>query len=173
MPSQTNFWQAQMISSSNATSKQVAAIGSPAELAQSLSKEIAEFEGLHRLLREEQQALQAQDLDRVSSLALEKNDRLGRLGALGAARTRFLDANSKDSTQIYLDAAVRESWLRLLAHAAEARETNIVNGRLIAMQLRYTTGALAVLQQAASHLMCYGADGQAQALGGARTLASA
>ena len=162
-----------MISSSNATSKKAPAIGSLAELAQSLAEEIAEFEGLHRLLREEQQALQAQDLDRVSALALDKNDRLGRLGALGAARTRFLDANSQDSTQIYLDAAVRESWLRLLAHAAEARETNIVHGRLIATQLRYTTGALAALQQAASHLTCYGANGQAQALSGPRTLASA
>ena len=165
-----------MISLSNATDTQ-RAIRSAAELAQSIGEEIAEFEALLKLLREEQQALQTPDLDRVYELAAAKNDRLARLGALGAARSRFLEAqglgNIGADMQAYLDSAVRESWRRLLALASTARDANAVNGKLIAVQMRYTSGALAVLQQAASNLMCYGADGTTQPVRTLRTLASA
>ncbi len=165
-----------MISSSSDTDK-TAAIHSAAELAHSIGEETAEFEALLKLLREEQQALQDHDLDRIYSLAQAKNDRLARLGTLGAARGKFVDANRFNSgvaeMQAYLDSAVRESWRRLLALAAEAHRTNAVNGKLIAAQMRYTSGALAVLQQAASNLMCYGADGTTQNVRVRRPLASA
>ncbi len=165
-----------MISSSRDTDT-TTAIQSAAELALAIGEESAEFEALLQLLREEQQALQAQDLDRICSLALTKNDRLARLGALGAARSKFVDANRPNSSgaqmQAYLDSAVRESWRRLLALAGEAHRTNVVNGKLIAAQMRYTSGALAVLQQAASNLMCYGADGTTQSVRIRRPLASA
>lgn len=165
-----------MIFSSNDTDK-TTAIQSAAELAQSIGEETAEFEALLQLLREEQQALQARDLDRIYTLALAKNDRLARLGTLGAARGKFVDANRLKSSgaemQAYLNSAVHESWRRLLALAAEAHRTNTVNGKLIAAQMRYTSGALAVLQQAASNLTCYGADGTTQSVRVRRSLASA
>jgi len=165
-----------MISSFSDTDK-TTAIHSAAELAHSIGEETAEFEALLQLLREEQQALQARDLDRIYSLSLAKNDRLARLGTLGAARGKFVDANRFNSSgaemQAYFDSAVRESWRRLLALAAEAQRTNAVNGKLIAAQMRYTSGALAVLQQAASNLTCYGADGTTQSVPMRRSLASA
>jgi len=165
-----------VISSSNATDPGPA-IRSTADLATSIGEEIAEFEALQKLLQEEQEALKAPDVDRVYALAMAKNDRLARLGALGNARTRFLESKGLGAngaeTQAYLNSAVRESWRRLLALASTARDTNALNGKLIALQLRYTSGALAVLQEAASNLMCYGADGTTRSLRTGRSLASA
>lgn len=171
-----------MISSSNATDL-IAPIDSAGDLARSLAGETAELEALLALLREEQRALQAREIERVYSFAVAKSERLARLRAFDPARGEFLLANgrSKDHAgmQHYLErtpglpAAVSEIWRRLLANAAEARRINAVNGRLIAAQLRFVGGALAALRQADSHPACYGADGQARGLSGSRTLASA
>ncbi len=170
-----------MISSSNVTNV-IAPINSAGDLVRSVAEETAEFEALLALLREEQQALQERDVERVYSFAVAKSERLARLGAFDSARGEFLLANglSKDHAgmQHYLErtpglpAAVSKSWRRLLVNAAEARRINAVNGWLIAAQLRFVGGALAALQQAASHLVCYGADGRTRSAPGSRTLAS-
>jgi flagellar biosynthesis protein FlgN len=171
-----------MISSSSAT-ELTAPVHSVGDLAQSIAAESAELDALLALLREEQKALLARDVERVHSFAFEKNQRLARLGAFDSARSQFLHANglSADHTgmQRYLartpalPVMMADSWRRLISRAAEARLTNAANGRLIAVQLRFFSGALAALQPSASQLTCYGADGQTRGASAARTLASA
>jgi flagella synthesis protein FlgN len=171
-----------MISSSSAT-KLTAPINSAGDLVRSVAEETAELEALLALLREEQQALQERDVERVFSFAVAKSERLARLRAFDSARGGFLRANglSQDHSgmQRYIErtsglpAAVSESWRRLLANAAEARQINAVNGSLIVAQLRFVDGALAALQQTALHLVCYGADGQSRSAPASRSLASA
>lgn len=171
-----------MISSSNAT-KTTTTINSAGDLARSLGEETAELEALLALLREEQQALQARDMERVRSFAGAKRERLARLSEFDSARGEFLLANRLSQNhagmQHYVErtpgllTVVAENWRRLLANAAEARQINAVNGKLIAAQLRFVAGALAALRQASSHLVCYGADGQTRSAPGSRTLASA
>jgi len=171
-----------MISSASAT-KLTAPINSAGDLSQSIAEETAELDALLALLREEQQALLERDIGRVHSFALAKNERLARLGALDSARGQFLHANglSRDHAgmQRYLErtpglpAMTPDNWRRLIAGVAEARQTNAVNGRLIVAQLRFVGGALTALQQSASQLVCYGADGQTRSAPASRTLASA
>lgn len=171
-----------MISSSSPTDA-AAPINSAADVARALAEETGGLEALIALLREEQRALQARDMERVYSFAVAKRDRLARLSGFESARGKFLLANrlTQDHAgmQHYIEstaglgAAVSENWRRLLANAAEARHINAVNGRLIATQLRFVAGALAALRQATSHLVCYGADGQTRSTPESRTLASA
>lgn len=171
-----------MISSSSAT-KLIAPINCAGDLARSLDEETAGLEALLALLREEQQALQARDMEHVHSFAVAKSERLARLSEFDSARGEFLLANglSPDHAgmQRYIEgtpglpAVVSENWRRLLTNAAEARRINAVNGKLIAAQVRFVAGALAALRHAASHLVCYGADGQTRSAPGSRTLASA
>lgn len=183
-----------MISSSNVTNV-TAPINSAGDLVRSVAEEAAELEALLALLREEQQALQARDVECVYAFASAKSERLARLDALDSSRGRFLRANGlspdRAGMQRYLErtsglpAVVSENWRRLLANAAEARRINAVNGRLIAGQLRFVGGALAALQQVAvdralpalqrvaSILACYGSDGQTRNAPASRSLASA
>ena len=183
-----------MISSSNVTDI-VAPVNSAADLVRSVAAETAELEALLALMREEQQALQERDSERVYASAVAKNQHLARLSDFDASRSRFLRANglSQDHAGMQrflertpgLPALAAESWRRLLANAAEARRINGINGRLIAAQLRFVGGALSALQQAtvdsalpplqriASNLTCYGADGQTRNAPPSRSLASA
>lgn len=159
------------------------AIHSVADLARSLVQETSEIESLLAVLREEQHVLQRRELERVHALAQQKNEHLARLDAFAAARARFLASAGisadRGGMQSYIDAHpalpenVRAGWRRLLANAAEACQTNAVNGRLIAIQMRFTNGALAVLQKAATQLVCYGADGQTKTSTSSRAFASA
>jgi flagella synthesis protein FlgN len=170
-------------------------MNSARDLVRSIAEESAELDALLALMREEQQALQERDSERVYAFAFEKNERVARLSAFDLSRAKFLRASglSQDHAgmQLYLErtpglpAAALENWRRLLASAAEARRINGINGRLIAGQLRFVGGALSALQQAtvdgalpalqrvASHLTCYGADGQTRSAPATRTLASA
>jgi flagella synthesis protein FlgN len=160
-----------------------APINSAADVARALAEETGGIEALIALLREEQQALQARDMERVYSFAVAKRERLARLSGFESARAKFLLANRLSQDQAgmrdYIERtpglreAVAENWRRLLANAAEARQINAVNGMLIAAQLRFVAGALAALRQATSHLVCYGADGQTRSTPGSRTFASA
>jgi flagellar biosynthesis/type III secretory pathway chaperone len=171
-----------MISSSNAT-KTAAQIASAGDLARSLAEEAAELGGLLELLKQEQQALQARDIERVFSFAAAKTERLAALSAMDSARGKLLLAHGlpRDlaGMERFLAGASGRSaeltgvWRRLLADAAESRQINAVNGKLIAAQLRYVGGALAALQQTAAHLVCYGADGLTLSSPGARPRACA
>lgn len=171
-----------MISSSSATNG-ISAIRSTSDLSRSLAEEAVEIESLLVLLRDEQSALRERNMEQVHAAAAAKNVKLARLGTLASIRARFQQANglSPDNVgmEAYIarlkqpDAALVQNWRRVLAKAGEARQMNVVNGRLIAAQLRFVNGALLALKQATSQLLCYGADGQTHARAASRSLASA
>lgn len=167
-----------MISSSNAT-KPATPIGSVGDLARSLAEETAELGGLLALLKEEQQALQARDIERVFSFAVAKTERLAALAAIDSARGEFLLAHGLPKDPAGMErllgstSGLSAMWRRLLACAAQARQINAVNGKLIAAQLRFVGAALAALQPTAAHPACYGADGLTLGSPGSRPLARA
>ena len=164
--------------SSNVISLDRPAAAPAPDLARTVAAETAEVGALVQILRQEQQALLARDFERVYAMAVSKRAHLANLGALNAARATMLGANglSPDNAGMLAAAnrssALRQPWDRLLALVLEARQINLVNGRLIATAMRFTTGALAALEHAASHFATYGADGQTQTAPASRTLAS-
>lgn len=91
------------------------------------------------LLRREQAALMAADLDALAAIVAEKN----RL--YEALRVETAPPSAAERTLI-----------------EEARRLNEENGRLIALHLRHTQNALNVLTAAASAATAYGPDGQPQ-----------
>lgn len=152
----------------------------PADLARSLSAESAKVEALLQILREEQRALLARDFERVYAFALAKNEYLAQLGSLSDARgaTLRLQGLSPDpagmKTLVARSEPLRQPWERLLALTAEARHVNLINGRLIDAQMRFTEGALVALtQQNSARFATYGADGQKRSAPPQHTLASA
>lgn len=152
----------------------------PAELARSLSAESAKVEALLQILREEQQALLERDFERVYAYALAKNEHLAHLGALNDARAATLRMQGLSPDLAGMKALVagneplRHPWERLLSLTAEARQINLVNGRLIDAQMRFTEGALVALtQRTAARFATYGADGQRHSQPPQHTLASA
>lgn len=149
------------------------------DLARSLAAESARIEALLQILRQEQEALLARDFDRVYAFAQAKNEHLAELGSLSEARgvNLRLKGLSPDSAGMNTLVAgiegLREPWQRLLTVAQEARQANFLNGHLIRAQMRFTNGALAVLQQTSARCATYGADGHKTAAPPQRTLASA
>ncbi|MBI4292032.1 MAG: flagellar protein FlgN [Betaproteobacteria bacterium] len=148
-------------------------------MARSLSAESARIEALLQILRQEQAALLAHEFERVSAFALAKNEHLAALGSLAEARGVNLRLKGLSSDLTGMNTLVagtevlRGPWQRLLRLAQEARQANLVNGRLINAQMHFTSGALSVLHQTSIRFATYGADGQKSAAPAHRALASA
>lgn len=102
------------------------------------------------VLRREQAALTAGDIDALAPLVAEKTalaEQLNRISAAEAALLRGL--------------------------ASEARSLNETNGKLIALRLQHNQQALNVLLSAADAVATYGPDGQQRSGVGSRILGSA
>ena len=102
------------------------------------------------VLRREQAALTAGDIDALAPLIAEKTalaEQLNRISAAEAALLRGL--------------------------ASEARSLNETNGKLIALRLQHNQQALNVLLSAADAVATYGPDGQQRSGVGSRILGSA
>ncbi|MFN3884241.1 MAG: flagella synthesis protein FlgN [Rhodocyclaceae bacterium] len=102
------------------------------------------------LLRREREALIAGDIETLAALLPEKTALTERLNGIPAEEARHL----------------REL-------AAEARQLNETNGKLIAVHLRRNQQALNVLLAAADHVATYGRDGQQHRGVGSRSLGKA
>lgn len=102
------------------------------------------------LLRREQTALVENDIETLAALITEKTALTERLNGISAEEAQSL----------------REL-------AAEARQLNETNGRLIAVHLQRNQQALNVLLAAADHAATYGRDGQQQAGVSGRSLGKA
>jgi flagella synthesis protein FlgN len=126
------------------------------------------------LLRSEQDALVQGDADRVSALAVDKEERikaLARLSAQRSARLTSLGLNgSAEGMQIWIQrhpehaGSARRSWQQLLAGAEAARQLNQCNGVLIENKLKQNRLRLAVLQTAGALDGVYRADGRLSSL---------
>lgn len=108
------------------------------------------LEAFVAVLRREQEALAAGDIDALAPLIAEKTalaEQLNRISAAEAAPLRDL--------------------------ASEARSLNETNGKLIALRLQHNQQALNVLMSAADAVATYGPDGQQQSALGSRILGKA
>ena len=150
--------------------------------ANQLSDELATLRNFVTILQQEQQALVAGDLERLTQLVKDKTDLAAHLGQFAEQRSRMLAA-----TSLPPDRAGMERWLARLApsdsaHAAwkdlvslssEAQALNESNGKLIAMRMQHNQQALNVLLAASNQAALYGPDGQTKPSGGGRLFGSA
>jgi len=146
-----------------------------------LNEEAARLRDFLIVLQHEQEALLSGSVDRLLSLAEEKNTIFTRLAEFGEARNQILKANalSADRTGVETwlaqydpQATAHETWKTLLSMTVEAQELNRVNGTLINTRLANNQQALSTLLAAANQAALYGPDGQARPVGSGRSLGS-
>jgi len=144
-----------------------------------LQHEIQAVERFVDLLRSEQSALQAGDAEALTGLTAAKNSLIDELGRLAAERNRQLSqlcgAEDRDGLARWAEAngpAAAELRQRLLNLAAEARELNTLNGKLLTLRLNHTQSALFALHPGTlDHV--YGRDGQPSTRTGYRIIDTA
>ncbi len=146
-----------------------------------LIEEVAQLRGFLVLLESEQKALIGGDVEQLLALAAEKTEFFGRLTKLGEARAQALASagfaaggqGMESWFARYPDASgARRDWQDLRALAKTANSLNNTNGDLIATRLAHNQQALSALMSAANQASLYGPDGQAQPVGGGRSLGS-
>ncbi|HEX8604267.1 MAG TPA: flagellar protein FlgN [Pseudoduganella sp.] len=109
---------------------------------------------LHGILKEEQQALVAADIDKLSALTPRKSEVLGRLGALADERHKALGSAGFEAAEAGMENWLcthgtpddKALWNSVLSQTREAKELNRLNGMLINKQLSHTQGALQALR---------------------------
>lgn len=148
-----------------------------------LDEEIREIKTFVELLRQEQALLGAGGKgDTLMALAERKFEFTTRLEALSQRRMQMLTAHGQGTGRAGMQAwlaavpagdSSRARWPELLALAAEARQLNETNGKLIGLYWQHNQAALAALMSAADRAMTYGPDGQPKAPGGGRSFGNA
>jgi flagella synthesis protein FlgN len=138
---------------------------SPADDARSrfiadLHAEAAAFADFFELLRTEQAALAARDIDALLQVAPSKSEHIGALN--GMAQWLLVHGRS-DS------AVLSATWHRLLETAARAQALNRENGVLIETRLQHNQRLLSALASGAQPSL-YGPDGQTRMGGPGRDL---
>ncbi|MDD5247926.1 MAG: flagellar protein FlgN [Rhodocyclaceae bacterium] len=154
-----------------------------AAMATLLDEEIREVESFVGLLRQEQELLVAGGKDdALLPLVKRKSELTTRLEAFSARREQILATSGQGKGRAGMDAwlaaapaadASRARWPRLLALAAEARQLNETNGKLIGIHWQHNQAALATLMAATNRAMTYGPDGQQKTGGGSRSFGNA
>lgn len=121
------------------------------------------------LLRQEQEVLTQGDTSGLAPVAEKKMQLVNEMNTLAEQRNQILLQCKLEKDRPGMsdwleqnpgDRATRESWSRLLHLAEEARELHRQNGRLLAIHLKATNDALAILNQQAQKSALYGPDGQ-------------
>jgi len=146
-----------------------------------LQEEVEVLRGFVDVLRREQQALVAADLEQLLSLVAEKNTAANRLAGLANQRTLALAAlglpdNGAGMAQWLEKNPVKEGrlWPEFLTLAQEAKSLNELNGKLIKDRVGYNQKALLALTAASENAAIYGPDGQTRYTpGSGRSLGSA
>lgn len=147
-----------------------------------LQSEVSAFAAFCELLRTEQAALEARDIDAVVQLSQVKYERIAALNDLARRRTGFLasqgfapDRNGMAQWLIAHGAADQASlsrtWQSLLDSAASAQAVNRANGILIETRLQHNQRLLSALS-AGIQPSLYGPDGQTRMAGPGRDLGS-
>lgn len=149
---------------------------SPIAIGRALGEEVTRIEEFIALLQREQEFLASGAVDPLLALIESKNSLANALARLAQTRERILMElglpTGREGMEAWLEksgtAADRQAWTRLLELAAQARELNATNGKLIGLQMQHNQQALAALMSAVDRVTTYGPDGQQQAaaLGG-------
>lgn len=126
--------------------------------------------------------LNGAEADRLADIANEKSSLAAQLNRVEARRDTLLVklgfARGRTGTEAWLASlpaaeTERRQWAELLQLAAQARDENETNGRLIGLLLRQNQDALSVLLSGGADSI-YGTDGQQRSLSdGKRSLGSA
>lgn len=148
-----------------------------------LAEEVKAVEGFLNVLKQEEAALVAADLDKLLVLVARKGECSTALNALVERRENAQRASGKPPGRAGMDAWVASLggssgeaakwWAKLLALAERARSQNEINGKLITLHFQHNQRALATLMAEANRAMTYSADGHQHSGGIGRLLGSA
>lgn len=135
------------------------------------------------LLHQEQEAIKAGDAQTLEHLTPEKMALVASLDRQGESRNQFLSACGLQHDRIGVEAwlagnpgesNVAGLWNRLKKLVAEAKELNLLNGKLIAMRMQHNQQLLnALVSTSRSQNGLYGPDGQPTQLSGRRIIDAA
>ena len=122
---------------------------------------------LHGILKEEQAALVAADIDKLSALTPRKSEVLGRMGVLAGERHKALGSAGFEAAEAGMENWLcthgtpddKALWNSVLSQTREAKELNRLNGMLINKQLSHTQGALQALRPPSPGGAVYGPTG--------------
>jgi len=147
-----------------------------------LRSEAAAIHQFLGLLRSEQEALVANDLDALGPVVQKKDEALAGLlnyaaqrKAMFAALAGATESNAKDGPPFPPGAPgelLRREWDRLVALSSEAAEINRVNGQLINQRRSQCDQALGVLTASANRQAVYGPDGTSGKTSVSRSIAA-
>ena len=159
----------------------VTAASPPPGLGKALGEELGKLRQFIELLQSEQMLLTRGDTEALLPLIEKKNGLATALAAHAQLRDSELArlglAAGRSGMDAWLDrcgdASLRSNWQTLLALAAEARDINAANGKLIGLHMQHNQQAFSALMGAAGRAMTYGPDGQQQIGPGGRTLGTA
>ena len=133
-----------------------------------LEQELSDLRRFCALIEEERKVLTGAQADRLPDVATEKSSLATKLSQLEARRDAMLAKRGFPSGRPGIEAwlasrptndAERRRWNELLKLAAQARDGNDTNGRLINLLLKQNQDALSVLLSGGNESI-YGADGQ-------------
>jgi flagella synthesis protein FlgN len=139
-----------------------------------MADEVGLLKDFIALLDQEEHLLVEGHIDALLALAEQKTHAYRRLQFLHDERTRAIARLRQGDLQTVLTGhpAAAARWDEILAHAAEARRRNTVNGQLIAERMKHNQAALSVLLAAADQPQLYGPDGQSRPTARGRPLGS-
>jgi flagella synthesis protein FlgN len=146
-----------------------------------LRREVDSLREFVVLLEQEREMLGQGATERLLPLIETKNSLAGALGTLAETRdgelARLGLGTGRAAMEAWLGrsgrAEERTAWENLLALAAQARELNVTNGKLIELHMRHNQQAFNALMGAADRAMTYGPDGQRHGGLGGRILGKA
>ncbi len=150
-------------------------------LGDALGAEISKLKEFIVLLQQEQDLLKAGDTESLLPLIDTKTLLSNALAGYAAARETALHrlglsagrSGMEDWLKQHGQAPHQQSWQTLLTLAVEARELNILNGKLIGLRMSHNQQAFNALMGATDRAMTYGPDGQQHSGGGGRILGTA
>ncbi len=154
---------------------------STTSIGSALGEEIARLREFISLLRDEQELLKRNGGEELLTLIDTKNALANTLGELAQTREKWLRTAGLPPGRPGMDAWLdknaseidRQAWSWLCELAAEARDLNALNGKLIGLHMQHNQQALAALMAAADKATTYGPDGQQQSGVGSRILGKA
>lgn len=133
---------------------------------QAIAAEGALLQDFIRLLETEQAHLIAGETDPLLALSEQKTRFAEQLNAASDRREALAAAQS-------VDLNAHAGWAEILRLAEQAKNINLLNGKLIGQRLANNQQALQVLMGATERSSIYGPDGQPRHGGGGRTLGKA
>lgn len=152
------------------------------QLGPTLNEEINRLREFISLLQCEQDLLKQGDTESLLPLIETKTSLANSLAAFAQARAGQLNRLGLDIGRAGMEAwlahndqggKLREAWQTLLDLAAQARNLNITNGKLIGLYMQHNQQAFNALMSATNRAMTYGPDGQQQTGLGGRILGTA